>query len=144
MEEKNRVFTGLYAVNNLNGRKMPVYVGDFVLATVGTGNVVGVLSRLRDFEFAKAMKIPIIRVVVGPDSDTSPIGVRNKFRKSGTMVNSDFKWNGCPYSDFKSWILEEKGWGKGYCISSSRLAFRASAAGCPYSRIHCLKCGMCR
>ena len=62
--KKTGVFTGLYAINNLNGRRMPIYISDFVLATVGTGAVIGVPGHdKRDFEFAIRFDIPIINVV---------------------------------------------------------------------------------
>src|SRR3990167_1563322 len=62
--KKTGVFTGLYAINQLTGRKMPIFISDFVLTGVGTGNVVGVPGHdLRDFEFAKEKDLGIVRVV---------------------------------------------------------------------------------
>ncbi len=115
-KSKTGVFTGLYAINNLNGKKLPVYVGDFVLATVGTGALVGVPGHdLRDFEFAQAMGCEIIRVVVGPDNDSSPITKPEQVQEAaGTMVNSDFL-DGMEIMIAKEKVmdyLEEKGWGK--------------------------------
>ena len=73
-KEKTGVFTGLHAVNQLTGRKMPVYVADFVLGTVGTGSLVGVPGHdHRDFAFAQKMGIDVVRVVVASDGDTSDI-----------------------------------------------------------------------
>lgn len=92
-KKKTGVFTGLYAINNLNKKKMPIYTSDFVLSGFGTGNVVGVPGHdMRDFEFAKAMKnIEIIRVVVGADGDTSDITDASQVQEeNGTMINSDF------------------------------------------------------
>lgn len=63
-KKKSGVFTGLYAVNNLNGKKLPIYVGDFVLAGFGTGAVVGVPGHdMRDFEFAQVFNIDVVPVV---------------------------------------------------------------------------------
>ncbi|TAK97045.1 leucine--tRNA ligase [Patescibacteria group bacterium] len=114
--KKTGVFTGLYAVNNLNGKKMPMYLSDFVLATVGTGAVVGVPGHdTRDFEFAKAMGIDIIRVVVGSDGDVSPIERAEQVQEEeGKMINSDFL-NGLDIFDAKEKIkdyIEKKGFGK--------------------------------
>jgi len=117
-EEKKKTgsFTGLYAVNNLNGRKMPIYVNDFVLASVGTGAVVGVPGHdIRDFEFAKEKSLDIIRVVVGTDGDISPITKSEQVQEeSGKMINSEFL-DGLDIKEAKEKIkdyIEEKGWGK--------------------------------
>ncbi len=113
---KTGVFTGVYAINNLNGKKLPVYVGDFVLATVGTGALVGVPGHdMRDFEFAQAMGCEIIRVVIGPDGDTSEITRPEQVQEAaGTMTNSSFL-DGMEIMAAKEKImdyLEEKGWGE--------------------------------
>ncbi len=115
-KSKTGVFTGVYAINNLNGKKLPVYVGDFVLATVGTGALVGVPGHdMRDFEFAQAMGCEIIRVVVGPDKDTSPITKPEQVQEeAGTMINSKFL-DGMEIMEAKEKVmdyLEEKGWGR--------------------------------
>lgn len=115
-KSKTGAFTGVYVINNLNGKKLPVYVGDFVLATVGTGALVGVPGHdLRDFEFAEAMGIEIVRVVVGPDKDTSPITKADQIQEeAGTMINSGFL-DGMEIMAAKKKVmdyLEEKGWGK--------------------------------
>ena len=66
--EKTGVFTGAYAVNPVNGRKVPVYVGDYVLMTYGTGAVMGVPAHdTRDFAFARKYEIDIPVVIAGPD-----------------------------------------------------------------------------
>lgn len=90
--KKTGVFTGFYAVNGLNGRKMPIWVSDFVLGGFGTGAVVGVPGHdKRDFEFAKEFDIPVIRVVVASDGDTSPIErIEQVQEEEGTMMNSEF------------------------------------------------------
>ncbi|GAB4143685.1 MAG: leucine--tRNA ligase [Patescibacteria group bacterium] len=113
---KTGVFTGLEAVNPLNGRKLPIYLSDFVLTNVGTGAVVGVPGHdIRDFDFAQAKHLPVVRVVVGPDGDTSEIKHREQVQEeAGTMINSEFL-DGLPIMEAKEKIkdyLEEKGWGK--------------------------------
>ncbi|OGI62988.1 leucine--tRNA ligase [Candidatus Nomurabacteria bacterium RIFCSPHIGHO2_01_FULL_40_12] len=90
--KKTGVFTGLYVVNGLNNKKIPMYVADFVLGGVGTGALVGVPGHdLRDFEFAQEMNLEIVRVVVGPDGDTSPITRTEQVQEeTGIMTNSGF------------------------------------------------------
>ncbi len=144
--KKTGVFTGFYAVNQLNGYKMPIYISDFVLGHVGTGAVVGVPGHdLRDFEFAKEFDIPIIRVVVGKDGDASPITKTEQVQEEeGTMVNSEFL-NGLDIHQATVKMmdhLEEKGWGKrvttfklrDWCISRQRYW------GAPIPMIKCPKC----
>jgi leucyl-tRNA synthetase len=89
---KTGEFTGLHAINGLNGLKLPIYLSDFVLSTVGTGAVVGVPGHdIRDFDFAQTKNLPVIRVVVGPDGDSSPINRREQVQEeAGTMINSGF------------------------------------------------------
>jgi leucyl-tRNA synthetase len=115
-KKKTGVFTGFYAINNLNGRKLPIWVSDFVLAGFGTGAVVGVPGHdIRDFEFATTFDIPVVRVVVGPDRDTSDITkVEQVQEEVGHMVNSEFL-DGLDIHEATQKVmdyLEEKGWGK--------------------------------
>jgi len=97
--KKTGVFTGFYAINNLTGRKMPIWISDFVLAGFGTGAVVGVPGHdKRDFEFAQFVnkklgktEIEVIRVVVAADGDDSEITTRDQVQEdAGKMINSDF------------------------------------------------------
>lgn len=113
---KTGEFTGLHAINPLNGQKLPIYLSDFVLSRVGTGAVVGVPAHdIRDFDFAITKHLSIIRVVVGPDGDTSEITKREQVQEeSGTIINSGFL-DGLPIMDAKEKIkdyLEEQGFGK--------------------------------
>jgi leucyl-tRNA synthetase len=91
-KKKTGVFTGLYAINDLTGYKMPIWVSDFVLSGFGTGALVGVPGHdLRDFDFAREMGLEIKRVVVGKDGDLSPIVRREQVQEEeGTMINSGF------------------------------------------------------
>ncbi|MFA6296403.1 MAG: leucine--tRNA ligase [Patescibacteria group bacterium] len=144
--EKTGVFTGAYCINNLTGKKMPIWVSDFVLGNVGTGAVVGVPGHdIRDFEFAKKFKLPIIRVVIGKDNDTSEIiEAKQVQEKEGKMINSDFL-NGLDIHDATKKImdyLEKKSWGqrvvnyklRDWCISRQRFW------GPPIPIVYCESC----
>lgn len=115
-KKKTGVFTGFYAVNNLNGKKLPIWISDFVLSGFGTAAVVGVPGHdERDFHFAQAMKIPIIRVVVGEDGENGEISELDQVQEeSGTMINSEFL-DGMDIHQATIKMmdhLEEKGWGR--------------------------------
>ena len=115
-KKKTGVFTGLYAINKLNGRRMPIWISDFVLMNVGTGAVVGVPGHdKRDFEFAQAMGMPVVRVVVGSNGDTSDITrLQQVQEETGTMINSEFL-DGKDIHEATNVMmdhLEAKGWGK--------------------------------
>jgi leucyl-tRNA synthetase len=91
--KKTGAFTGSYAVNDLTGYEMPLYVADYVLMGFGTGVVVGVPGHdLRDYEFAAAMKdIKIVRVIKSADGDTGAIDSADKvFEDEGEIINSEF------------------------------------------------------
>ncbi len=113
--KKTGVFTGWHAINMLTGKDLPIYVADFALGTVGTGCLVGVPGHdLRDFDFAKAMGLPIVRVV-STDGDTSSITERAQVQEDeGTMVNSNFLDGMDIHTATAKMMdyLEEKGWGK--------------------------------
>ncbi len=143
---KTGVATGYYAVNQLTGYKMPIFVSDFVVMGVGTGAVVGVPGHdLRDFEFATAMNIPILRVVKGPDGDESPITRAEQVQEdSGTMVNSEFL-DGLPIDRAIGAMmdhLEQKGWGKRITTYHLRdwLISRQRYWGPPIPMIRCAAC----
>jgi leucyl-tRNA synthetase len=145
--KKTGVFTGFYAINNLNGREMPIWISDFVLMGFGTGAVVGVPGHdRRDFEFAKEFGIDIIRVVVGKDGDTSPITkIKQVYEEDGTLINSEFL-NGLNVPQaIKKMItyLEEKGWGKRVVSYHLRdwIFSRQRYWGEPIPMVNCEKCG---
>ncbi|MEP7103213.1 MAG: leucine--tRNA ligase [Candidatus Dojkabacteria bacterium] len=136
-KKKTGAFTGLYAINNLNNKKIPVYLSDFVLANFGTGALVGVPGHdLRDFQFAKTMGIEIIRVVKGADGDESEITEESQVQEEqGAMINSDFL-NGMNIHEATKKIMdyiEEKGWGKKVVNFRIRdwLVSRQRYWGCP-------------
>jgi len=144
--EKTGEFTGLYAINQLNGYEMPIWLADFVLADVGTGAVVGVPGHdKRDFEFAKEFSLPVIRVVVGSDKDSSEITRIDQVQEEeGIMINSGFL-NGLDIHEAISKMidhLEDKGWGKRTTTYHLRdwLISRQRYWGPPIPMIYCQKC----
>lgn len=82
-KEKTGVFTGAYAINPVNGKSIPIYIADYVLASYGTGAIMAVPAHdERDFEFAEKYNLEIIPVVEGGDS--------LPYTGEGKHINSDF------------------------------------------------------
>jgi len=93
-KEKTGVFIGAYAVNKLNGEKVPIWIADYVLISYGTGAVMGVPAHdQRDFEFAHDFGLPI-RVVIAPEG-WSGEELEEAYVESGIMVNSG-QFDGMP------------------------------------------------
>ena len=85
-KEKTGVFTGGYAVNPANDERIPVWVADYVLATYGTGAIMAVPGQdERDWEFAEAFELPIVRTVQPPASFTGKAYIGD-----GPAINSGF------------------------------------------------------
>ena len=86
-KEKTGVFTGAYAINPVNGVKIPIYISDYVLASYGTGAIMAVPAHdTRDYEFAKKYNIPIIQVLDGEGSKIE----KEAFVGDGIHINSGF------------------------------------------------------
>lgn len=87
--EKEGVFTGRYVINPLTGKKVPLYLANYVLMDYGTGVVMAVPAHdQRDFDFARKYNLPI-DVVISPDgSDISGDSLEAAFEAEGTMINS--------------------------------------------------------
>ena len=109
-KEKTGVFTGAYAINPVNGEKIPVWIADYVLASYGTGAIMAVPAHdTRDFEFAKKFNLPVIQVVQPPAGKEW-----QGFTDEGIAVNSGFI-TGLSTVEAKKAIsawLAEKGLGK--------------------------------
>ncbi|WP_445489362.1 leucine--tRNA ligase [Niallia sp. 03133] len=108
-KEKTGVFTGAYAINPVNGEKLPIWIADYVLVSYGTGSIMAVPGHdERDYEFAKTFNLPIKEVVAGGDLE------KEVYTGDGKHVNSDFL-NGLykeeAIAKMIPW-LEEKGIGK--------------------------------
>jgi len=119
------VFTGSYAINPFNGKQIPIWIADYVLAGYGTGVVMAVPSSdERDFRFATQYNLPIVAVQEGAHTDIT----KDDFDpKAGTMINSDFL-NGLtvPEAIQKAiQFVEEKKIGKGKVMYRQRDAIFA-------------------
>jgi len=98
-KDKTGVFTGAYALNPVNGEKIPVWIADYVLASYGTGAIMAVPSGdIRDFEFAKKFKLAIRAVV----AQTGPLSsnLNSKIAVNTSIVNIDGKPVAVYFSDY--------------------------------------------
>ena len=108
-KEKTGVFTGAYAINPANGKKIPIYISDYVLSTYGTGAIMAVPAHdSRDYAFAKKFGLDIIQVLEGGDIS------KEAYEDDGLHINSEFL-NGLNKEDAINKMLEflkEKGIGE--------------------------------
>ena len=142
VKEKTGVcIQGLEGVNPVNGKKIPIYIADYVMMGYGTGAIMAVPAHdQRDYDFAKKFGIDIIQVIKGGDIE------KEAYTGDGEMINSDFL-NG--YTNKKDSIkrmleeLEKKGIGKaGVQYKIKDWAFnRQRYWGEPIPIVHCPKCG---
>ena len=138
--EKTGVFTGAYVTNKFDGRKVPVWIADYVLATYGTGAVMGVPGHdQRDFDFAKKYGLPIIPVFQHPDWDGGELTAA--LPHGGTMINSG-PLDGTPDEAAVATAIkyaEEQGYGKGAVTYRLRdwLISRQRMWGTPIPIIYC-------
>jgi len=99
-KEKTGAFTGAYAINPVNGKEIPIYISDYVLATYGTGAIMAVPAHdQRDYEFAKKFGLEIIPVLEGGDISVEA------WTEDGTHINSDWL-NGLNKEDAIAKMLE--------------------------------------
>ncbi len=143
-KEKTGVFTGAYAINPVNNKKIPIWISDYVLISYGTGAIMAVPAHdERDFEFAKKFSLPIIQVV---SKDGSLYELEEAETLDGIAVNSG-EFDGLKTADFKKKItawLEEKGMGKMAVNYKLRdwVFSRQRYWGEPFPIVLCEKCGV--
>ncbi len=146
-KDKTGVFTGAYCLNPATGEAIPVWIADYVLMEYGTGAIMAVPGHdERDFEFATAHSLPIVRVVAGPGDDAdTPLDEAFTNNQNGRLVNSG-RFDGMDYASGKRSITDwfaERGLGEAkinyrlhdWCISRQRYW------GPPIPIIHCGDCG---
>ena len=144
-KEKTGVFTGSYAMNPLNGAKVPIWLSDYVLADYGTGAIMCVPAHDdRDFEFATKFGIPIIQVIAKDGKEIENM-TEAYTEASGTMINSG-EWNGMESSVLKKEapeMIEKMGIGRKTVNYKLRdwVFSRQRYWGEPIPIIHCPKCG---
>ena len=105
-EKTGCILDGLYAINPVNGRKVPIYIADFVLAGYGTGMVMAVPTHdQRDYEFAKEFNIPMIQVIEGDVSNNAVEKMEN-LANNYKMMNSE-EFSGLPVKEAKEKIIDK-------------------------------------
>jgi leucyl-tRNA synthetase len=143
--EKEGVFIGAYVVNPLNGDRVPIWTGDYVLMSYGTGAVMGVPAHdERDFVFAKKYNLPIPVVIAPPGWQGEELA--EAYTEPGTMVNSGQFTGLSSESGIEAVcdFLEEKGWGKRTVSYRLRdwLISRQRYWGAPIPIVYCERCGI--
>ncbi|MDE5617001.1 MAG: leucine--tRNA ligase [Clostridia bacterium] len=141
--EKTGVFTGAYCINPVNGDKVPVWIGDYVLYSYGTGAVMGVAAHdERDYDFAKKFDLQIKRVVKSADGKNDDL----PFCDYGVICNTGTQFDGITSQEGKIAIvkwLEEKNQGQLKTNYRLRdwLISRQRYWGAPIPIVYCDKCG---
>ncbi len=141
--ERTGVFTGSYAINPVDGKKVPVWVADYVIATYGTGFVMAVPAHdERDFDFATKYGLPITRVIVDKNGKEQPL----PFCEHGQLINSA-EFTGMTTEEAIPAIVAKLATeGKGELTTMFRLRdwliSRQRYWGAPIPVIHCPHCGV--
>ena len=145
-KEKTGVFIGRYCINPLNGKRVPIFISDYVLMDYGTGAIMAVPAHdQRDFEFAKAFDLEIIPVVDPEDPEIDLYDLKEAVAAEGKMINSG-KFDGMNNKEAIEKVieyLEEEGIGRKTVNYKLRdwLISRQRYWGTPIPMIHCDTCG---
>ncbi len=141
--EKTGVFTGAYCINPVNGDKVPVWIGDYVLYSYGTGAVMGVAAHdERDYDFAQKFGLQIKRVVASKDGKNDDL----PYCDYGVICNTNSQFDGMTSEEGKvaivKWLEEKK---QGQLKTNYRLRdwliSRQRYWGAPIPIVYCDKCG---
>jgi leucyl-tRNA synthetase len=145
--EKTGVFTGLHAVNPVNGERLPVYVADYVLTDYGTGAIMAVPAHdQRDFDFAAAFSLPVRQVVRPPDGEMDETTAYVEHAEGDVLVNSA-EFDGLPAAEGGRRIAEKlEAEGRGRFAINYRLRdwgfSRQRYWGSPIPIVYCDGCGL--
>ncbi len=146
VKEKTGVWTGAYAINPVNGDKVPVWISDYVLISYGTGAVMAVPAHdTRDFEFAKKFNIPI-RVVINPEGkELAADTMTEAYTEEGVMTSSA-EFSGMRSNEGIKAVtakLEREGLGRSHVTYKLRdwSVSRQRYWGVPIPIIYCDDCG---
>ncbi|MCS7007138.1 MAG: leucine--tRNA ligase, partial [Thermoleophilia bacterium] len=145
--EKTGVFTGLHAVNPVNGERLPVYVADYVLADYGTGAIMAVPAHdQRDLDFARAFGLPV-RWVVRPREGEVDESVAYVEHGDGAVLVNSAEFDGLPAPEGGRRIVEKlAAEGRGRFAVNYRLRdwgfSRQRYWGCPIPIVYCEGCGI--
>ncbi|MEX2107818.1 MAG: leucine--tRNA ligase [Solirubrobacterales bacterium] len=143
---KTGVALGRSVVNPVNGEEIPMFVADYVLMEYGTGAIMAVPAHdTRDYDFAKAFDLPIVRVIEGEDAEVARDEEGLPYPGDGPMVNSgrfDGKDNREAYAEIVEWLASE---GRGHSSVNYRLrdwlVSRQRYWGAPIPVVYCEECG---
>ncbi|MBO8160923.1 MAG: leucine--tRNA ligase [Thermosipho sp. (in: Bacteria)] len=145
--EKEGFFIGRYAINPVNGEKIPIYVANYILYEYGTGAIMAVPAHdQRDFAFARKYNLPIRVVIDNPENSLDPEKMEEAYEDEGIMVNSG-PFDGLNSNEAIDKVieyLEEKGIGKRSVQYKLRdwLISRQRYWGAPIPIVYCEKCGV--
>jgi leucyl-tRNA synthetase len=146
-KEKKGIFTGMYAINPVTEKEIPIWIANYVVGTYGTGVVIGVPTQdQRDFEFAKKYGIGLKNVINPPGKELKEEEMQEAYTEEGIMTNSQ-QFDGMKSSEAIRAIadfLVEKGYAertinyklRDWCIS------RQKYWGTPIPIVYCDKCGI--
>ena len=141
-KSKRGVATGSFVVNPFNGKEVPLYIADYVLAHYGTGAVMGVPGEdQRDYDFAKAYGLPILRTVQPPEGFAG-----EAYSGAGEKINSEWM-DGLTVDEAKERVIS---WLEANSLGESKVNYRLRDWlvsrqrywGCPIPIVKCSSCGL--